>query len=129
MREMNEIPPEHAARLPWADRAFLHVQGRATVRGYVVGLRMDESSWDLEIRDVEYLQRDEPRWERTRDRDVYGGNLVGTSFYLGADESVEISSYGMIVHVAPLMPSPWQQYDWPALGRHEGGPMGEGGSW
>ena len=104
-------------------RSFLHQQGATVCRGFVEKLTVGDDSWELIIRDIEYLDRTDHSWTLKLNRGDYGGSLDYSTFYLHADGRIEISGYGMVIHVAPKLSEPWTEYHWPELDNYPGGPM------
>jgi len=120
---MDVLTPQQACDLDLTGRSFLHQQGRTVCRGVVESLAIEDGQWQLQVRDVEYLDRDTRQWVLKRSQDTYDSMLGDSGFYLYPDGRLEISGYGMVVHVAPAVADPWMAYDWPSTDGYPGGPM------
>tara|TARA_R110001599_G_C11835356_1_gene618802 strand:+ start:64 stop:483 length:420 start_codon:yes stop_codon:yes gene_type:complete len=103
-------------------RPFLQEQGNTVTRGFVRFLEADEGHWTLAIRDVEYLDKRTGLWAPDTPEDEYGGRLDCTevSRLWGGqppifDRGLQISCYGIFIHIGMSSDRPWRDNDWPEL--------------
>jgi hypothetical protein len=116
------------------DRPFLHEQGNSVTRGFVRFLSVDQSSWELVVRDVEYLDKRDGTWRPDAQEDRYGGDKEHAHivrYWSGLhpifDVGIEINSYGAMVFIGVRSDRPWTDTNWPELDTDwlRPGPMSE----
>ena len=122
---VNKLSPEDIADFPLSGRPFLHEQGQSVCRGFVVDFQIEDGSWTVTVRDVEYLDKLTGQWHREVDRDEYGDTLSNHASFEEdtEDNMICLTGYGIVIYVAPACDSPWQMVEWPELDGYEGGVM------
>ena len=103
-------------------RPFLQEQGNTVTRGFVRFLDVADDHWTLAIRDVEYLDKRTGRWAPDAPEDEYCGpaeHTAVTRLWGGQnpifDLGLQITCYGIFIHVGVFSDRPWRDNDWPEL--------------
>lgn len=121
----DSLPLDSLRQLDVQGWCFLHKQGRACVRGYVVKLSVDADGWDLDLRDLEYLDRKTGNWDRRKDKDRYRATLrqgwVAQRF--AGSDVISLPGYAMMTLLSPRVDNPWEEIEWPSTSDYPGGPL------
>ena len=129
MRSRTKKPQYYAASgsdlaaLPLAGRRFLHCQGLSFCRGFVDAFRSLEDGWELDVRAIEYRNRQTGLWELKTERDEYCARIGHFSYYYWLNGVIEINGYGLKTFIADSSESDWSDVHWPMIGPHDGGPI------
>lgn len=115
------------AALDLIGRPFLSESGNTVMRGFVESFSADDTHWDLLGRDMERLDKDQWIWVPDPIND-FGGTIERTSTDLDAEGMLELSCYGSVYYLAPVMKTPWQDIIWPEMDGFPGGRMNGGGA-
>ena len=106
----------------FTDRPCLHEQGQVVVRGFVRSLTVSDDGWELRLRDAELLRKFESTWEVLQEDEHYAGPLNLSAFKwcrdresASKDKALNITCYGMVVHIGLNLPDPWRDNCWPDL--------------
>ena len=116
---------EHVLEKDLKDCLFLHEQGQTVLRGYVSSFVVKDGNWELNVRDVEYLDKSSYEWRKDSDEDYFGGQ-TDHHFSADLDEKdglVSIQGYGMEIIISTDKDKPLSKIDWPELDGFEGGRM------
>lgn len=125
-------PIDRLVQLDLYDRPFLHEQGNSVTRGFVRFLSIDDVSWHLFVRDVEVLDKRTGNWRPDMPEESYGGDrkhVHVVRYWSGRhpifDTGIEISGYGIFIHIGVHSDRPWTDNHWPELDTEwlQSGPM------
>ncbi|WP_127562480.1 hypothetical protein [Nioella ostreopsis] len=131
--EVIKYSTDEFAAFDLKDRPFLSEQGNTVTRGFIADFRIVPPGWDLNLRDVDYLDKKTRRWVRRRQHDIYSSSdeyfcQVFSDTTRSSETHLEIGGYGFTVFVGPKMDAPWRSIQWAdVLGTDcfHGGVLGE----
>ncbi|WP_300528806.1 hypothetical protein [Maricaulis sp.] len=119
------LPPQNLAKRDLSGWPFLHQQGASVCRGFAVAFRADGDEWELDVRDVEYLDWRKGEWVLEMKQDTYGGAIrsPGNIEEDSDDGMISVYGYGTETYLAVPCKKPWSKIDWPETDSWEGGPL------
>ena len=131
--EFVSMDVEAFSKIDLGGRPMLSEQGRVVTRALVARFRYDAHNWYLDLKQVDYLDKETGQWTRRYETDEYTSEIDGfeINYYDAAHEDVaylKIGGYGMSVFLGIKSDAPWTTMKWPNIlqtDAFEGGILGE----